>query len=164
MANKLNSTRSTFTPWLQNAAAGVSGLHPVTYKQALRKARQVLAAEGISDTNLFTGDAYSAARGTDGRGGRKDNDDKNHRHSHDRYQSTVNHSNTNLIALSPSGRERRGDERKKRGGSEHIGMFCGQWNNGGHCDSSRCSRKHRCSRISADGSFCGSDHKSFEHK
>ena len=72
---------------MQNAAAGVSGLHPVTYKQALKKARQVLAAEGISDSNIFTGDVYSAARNVDEKARKKDSEEhgRHNRHNNDRY-------------------------------------------------------------------------------
>ena len=55
----------------QNAAAGSSGQPPVTYKKFLKVARQVISAEGFSDSSMFTGDIYCGA--TNKVEGRRDN-------------------------------------------------------------------------------------------
>ena len=134
-----------------NAASGTSGTAPVTYKQALKKARQVLAAEGISDSNLFSGDAYSAARGSEEKQKRANEEKRERDRPAPRDSRSTN----------PT--DNRRSERGRRETKEHIGMFCGNWNNGADCDERKCSRRHRCSRI-IDGSFCGERHCVTEHQ
>ena len=133
-----------------NAASGTSGTAPVTYKQALKKARQVLAAEGISDSNLFSGDAYSAARS-----GEEKQKRYNEEKTRDKPAPRDNRSNNQA--------DNRRPERRQRETKEHIGMFCGNWNNGADCDERKCSRRHRCSRI-IDGSFCRERHRITVHQ
>ena len=94
-----------------NAASGTSGTAPVTYKQILKKARQTLAAEGISDSNLFSGDSYSAAKG--GEDKQRKNDDKR-----DRPAPRDNRGDR-------QGRSRQ-DDRRGREPKDHIGLFCGK--------------------------------------
>ena len=135
-----------------NANFGATGAAPVTYKQAMKKAKQALAGEGISDSNLFSGDAYTAARG---------GEDKQKRSSEDRRDR-----DRDRLASRDSRGERHGrvrqEDRRGRDTKDHIGLFCGNWNNGGDCDERRCTRRHRCSRIT-NGTFCGEAHRSFEH-
>ena len=57
----------------QNAAAGSSGLPPITYRKVIKFARQVLTAEGYSDSNIFAGDAYSTISSTDNKKDDKSN-------------------------------------------------------------------------------------------
>ena len=97
------------------AASGTSSTAPITYKQILKKARQTLAAEGISDSNLFSGDAYSAPRGGEDKQKKKDNEDRR-----DRSGPRDNRGDR-------QGRGRQ-DDRRGREPKEHIGLFCGKNN------------------------------------
>ena len=91
--------------------------------------------EGYSDSNLFSGESYCSVidtkkedkagpRGSD----RDRNGDRNSRDSRDNRRTQSER------------RERDRDGRNKGPGKDQIGLFCGNYNAGVPCDSSRCTR------------------------
>lgn len=130
--------------------------------------------EGLQDTYLTIGDAYSVispvgskARQSQAEDGSDDEDGSEDRsNKRDSKSRSAKGKNWKDSRDSRDSRDHR-DYRDKRDHHdrprrEDIGFFCGKFNAGQRCEAKNCKRKHKCSRY-VDGAFCGDNHPAYEH-
>ena len=156
-----------------NAAEARSGRHPAVFGKALKVAKEILSARGLSDNNLMYGGCYTSYTST----AKKDNVPiAKEKVGGAPVANGANGGNGGSVSDNSPNRGGRGGFRGGRGGSRGTrggrggrggqggGLrdpTCYFYNSGEYCDSS-CGFEHRCSKMLEQGR-CLQYHPLYEH-